>query len=132
MFHDPVRLPKGTRVDLLSRYDNSSENPLNPSKPPKRVFFGNGSTDEMCFGIFQLIVDKPGEEMRMQGALMQTMMRDWNNSDLDQEARDKIVLEAGKLFGGGDRGGDFFKSLFGPGRRPRAKDGEKKTPDATP
>ncbi len=128
VFHEPVRLPKGTKLDLVSRYDNSSENPLNPSKPPKRVFFGNGSTDEMCFGIFQLIVDKPGEEMRMQGALMQTMMRDWNNSDLDQDARDKIMLEAGKLFGGGDRAGDFFKSLLGPGKQRRGKDGEKKVP----
>ena len=50
----------------MSRYDNSEDNPLNPSKPAKRVFFGNGSTDEMCFGIFQLIVDKPSDERKLQ------------------------------------------------------------------
>jgi hypothetical protein len=113
-------------LDVLSRYDNTAENPLNPSKPPQRVFFGNGSTDEMCFAIFQIIVDHPGEEMRMQGALMQTMMRDWNTSKIDPEAREKIVLEAGKLFGGGP---DLFNSLLGRGRAARPEPSEDaKTP----
>ena len=128
VFHEPVRLPRGTRLDVLSRYDNTAENPLNPSKPPQRVFFGNGSTDEMCFAIFQIIVDHPGEEMRMQGALMQTMMRDWNTSKIDPVARDKIVLEAGKLFGGGP---DLFKSLLGRGARPD-RGADPKTPSPAP
>lgn len=37
-------------------------------------------------------------------------MRDWSTADLDDEARDHILDEAGKLFGGG-RG--QFKNLLG-------------------
>lgn len=46
-FRTPVRLPKGTRLDVEVSYDNSSSNPSNPSNPPKRVTFGEQSTDEM-------------------------------------------------------------------------------------
>lgn len=118
VYHEPVRLPSGTKLDVLCRYDNSADNPLNPSHPPKRVFFGNDSTDEMCFGIFQLIVDNPSEQRRLQGALATTFLRDWNNADLDDEARQYIMKEAAKLFGGG-RGG----RLFG-GRSRRSNSGD--------
>ena len=47
-YAEPVRLPKGTRVSLRYVYDNSEENPLNPSHPPARVRGGNRSSDEMC------------------------------------------------------------------------------------
>jgi len=46
-FKQPIRLAKGTRLDVEISYDNSSENPNNPSSPPKRVRFGQQSTDEM-------------------------------------------------------------------------------------
>jgi mono/diheme cytochrome c family protein len=46
-FRAPVRLPKGTRLDVEISYDNSTGNPSNPSNPPKRVTFGEQSTDEM-------------------------------------------------------------------------------------
>jgi len=112
VYHEPVRLPAGTRLDVVSRYDNSEDNPLNPSKPARRVFFGNGSTDEMCFGIFQLIVDKPSEERKLQGALFTTLLRDWSTANLDDEARSHILDEAGKLFGGGRA---QFNNLLGSG-----------------
>jgi hypothetical protein len=43
----PVRLPKGSVLRAELRYDNSKDNPNNPSKPPKRVRWGRESTDEM-------------------------------------------------------------------------------------
>jgi mono/diheme cytochrome c family protein len=46
-FNEPVRLPKGTRLDVEIAYDNSSANPNNPANPPKRVRWGQQSTDEM-------------------------------------------------------------------------------------
>jgi len=46
-FKTPVRLPKGTRVEVEISYDNSRDNPHNPNSPPKRVTFGQQSTDEM-------------------------------------------------------------------------------------
>ncbi len=46
-FSEFVRLPKGTRLDVQIAYDNSADNPSNPSNPPRRVTFGQQSTDEM-------------------------------------------------------------------------------------
>jgi tetratricopeptide (TPR) repeat protein len=47
-YAEPVRLPKGTKVNLRYVYDNSEENPMNPNHPPARVLGGNRSSDEMC------------------------------------------------------------------------------------
>jgi hypothetical protein len=46
-FDKPVRLVAGTRVDVQIAYDNSAANPSNPFSPPRRVRFGQQSTDEM-------------------------------------------------------------------------------------
>jgi len=46
-YKDPVALPKGTRIDVHLSYDNSADNPRNPSNPPKRVQWGEQSFDEM-------------------------------------------------------------------------------------
>ena len=56
-YKEPVILPKGTRVDVRIVYDNSASNPRNPSNPPKRVWWGEESTDEMgsiSFGLVPL------------------------------------------------------------------------------
>jgi hypothetical protein len=47
-----VRLPQGTRVDLVAHYDNSSANKHNPD-PTRSVGFGEASTAEMMFGMFE-------------------------------------------------------------------------------
>ena len=47
LYKDPVVLPKGTRIEGMIRYDNSTDNPRNPSNPPKRAQFGEQSFDEM-------------------------------------------------------------------------------------
>ena len=45
---DPLFLPKGSVINMRYHYDNSTNNPRNPSKPPKRVEIGFESTDEMA------------------------------------------------------------------------------------
>jgi uncharacterized protein (TIGR03437 family) len=47
LFENLVSLPKGTRLDGELTYDNSNNNVRNPNTPPKRVRWGEGSTDEM-------------------------------------------------------------------------------------
>ena len=47
-FKNRLKLPKGTRLDSTITYDNSAENPNNPTSPPKRVKWGPMSTDEMA------------------------------------------------------------------------------------
>jgi hypothetical protein len=46
-YKTPVILPKGTRVDVRLVYDNSTDNARNPSAPPKPVWWGEQSFDEM-------------------------------------------------------------------------------------
>jgi hypothetical protein len=46
-FQQLAPLPKGTRLDVEIHWDNSAENPRNPSSPPVRVTWGEESKDEM-------------------------------------------------------------------------------------
>lgn len=46
-FAEPISLPTGTVLKSVIRYDNSADNPDNPSRPPVRVKWGEQSTDEM-------------------------------------------------------------------------------------
>ena len=47
-YRQPLFLPQGTKVKLVSYFDNSSENPNNPHDPPQPVRWGEKTTDEMC------------------------------------------------------------------------------------
>ncbi len=51
----PLALPKGTRLDMAITYDNSAANPRNPWNPPRRVFWGQRSADEMGDVWFQVL-----------------------------------------------------------------------------
>jgi Flp pilus assembly protein TadD len=46
-YSTPVTLPRGTTLAMKFFYDNSAENPSNPTKPPRLVTFGPQSSDEM-------------------------------------------------------------------------------------
>lgn len=46
-FAEPIPLPAGTTVKSVITYDNSADNPNNPTNPPVRVKWGRESTDEM-------------------------------------------------------------------------------------
>ena len=46
-FVTPVHVPKGTRLSMRYTYDNSADNPRNPERPPKRIRWGQRSSDEM-------------------------------------------------------------------------------------
>jgi hypothetical protein len=54
-FAEPVRLPAGTRIDVVIAYDNSADNPANPFAPPQRVAWGRESTDEMGSMILEML-----------------------------------------------------------------------------
>jgi hypothetical protein len=58
-FTAPLRLPAGTRLDAVFTFDNSADNPANPSTPPARVRFGEQTADEM--GVVLLdVIDRGG------------------------------------------------------------------------
>ena len=59
-FKKPVAVKAGTRFTVEGVFDNSAANPNNPNKPPRRVFLGEETTNEMCFGFLGVTRDKPG------------------------------------------------------------------------
>jgi tetratricopeptide (TPR) repeat protein/mono/diheme cytochrome c family protein len=69
-YREPVFLPKGTVLVMRWHYDNSAGNPRNPHRPPRRVFSGNQSTDEMAHLSFQLLPREPGQRGVLEEALM--------------------------------------------------------------
>jgi hypothetical protein len=57
----PIALPYGTRLEMRWVFDNSAENPANPSSPPRRVVHGPETTDEMAELVLEVL---PREEDR--------------------------------------------------------------------
>ncbi len=46
---EPLKLKAGDRLEVEAVYDNSDKNPNNPNDPPRTVFVGEQTTNEMCF-----------------------------------------------------------------------------------
>lgn len=67
-YKEPVKIPKGTRISLVARYDNTTANPNQPSNPPKLVTFGEQTTDEMCFAFMGFTRDGDYAKKTVQGA----------------------------------------------------------------
>ena len=72
-FTSPVRLPKGTRVSMEYRYDNSPENPRNPQLPPERVLWGQRSFDEMGDLWFQFVTKSEADRASLTGQILGKM-----------------------------------------------------------
>lgn len=51
----PLALPRGTVLHMDYVYDNSDDNPQNPSDPPRRVSYGPWTTDEMAELMLQVL-----------------------------------------------------------------------------
>ena len=73
-YKQPVKLPKGTRLEMEAYYDNSTDNPRNPSNPPKRVTWGEQTTDEMSLAYLQVIVENPSERPQLNAAIRQSIL----------------------------------------------------------
>ena len=56
-FVKPVQLPRGTRIDVSARFDNTKENPNNPHRPPIAVKWGESTDDEMCTAFLAYTAD---------------------------------------------------------------------------
>ena len=50
----PLRMPKGTKIEAIAHYDNSTKNPVNPD-PNKPVRFGEQTWEEMMNGFFDFV-----------------------------------------------------------------------------
>jgi tetratricopeptide (TPR) repeat protein len=72
-FERPVVLPRGTRVSMEYRYDNSAANPRNPQLPPQRVFWGQRSIDEMGDLWFQFVTHSESDRQRLNAQILNKM-----------------------------------------------------------
>jgi len=54
----PKVLPKGTKVEVVAHYDNSTANKFNPD-PTKDVKWGDQTWEEMMIGFWGTVVDSP-------------------------------------------------------------------------
>ena len=57
-YERPFKLPAGTKLKVDAMFDNSADNPSNPSSPPKRVTWGDETEDEMMFCFFLLSTER--------------------------------------------------------------------------
>ena len=71
----PVHLPKGSRIEMRYVYDNSAENPRNPSNPPREVRFGEQTTDEMAFLFLQVMLPSQEDVPRFRREVMAERLR---------------------------------------------------------
>jgi len=93
VYKEPVRLPKGTRIDVSITYDNSAENPHNPCTPPRRVQWGMQSTDEMGGVRFQMVPADAAAETALQENLLPGI-----RAGLQRAAQSEEAKAAGKRY----------------------------------
>jgi mono/diheme cytochrome c family protein len=63
----PIRIPKGTKIETVAHFDNSTKNPQNPD-PSKAVRFGEQTWEEMMNGFFDYTVDAQGSKASTSGS----------------------------------------------------------------
>lgn len=63
-FQKMLKIPKGSTIFLEATYDNTANNPVNPSKPPKDVTYGWATKSEMMSLVLYYVVYKEGDENR--------------------------------------------------------------------
>ncbi len=64
LFRKMMKIPTGTTLYSEAFYDNTSNNPVNPSNPPQTVTAGEATTDEMMLTFFIWSYYQPGDENR--------------------------------------------------------------------
>jgi hypothetical protein len=93
VYSSPLELPKGTRLELEAWFDNSADNPHNPSDPPQRVLLGEESTDEMCLIILQAATASQAEADQLRQGILQATFKTMANAKMNPEFRRRIVPE---------------------------------------
>jgi len=62
-FKRMLKIPAGSRILVEAKFDNTSENPVNPNQPAKDIGYGWNSTDEMCDLVIYYIDYQEGDEL---------------------------------------------------------------------
>jgi hypothetical protein len=54
---EPLRMPKGTKIECVAHFDNSEGNPNNPD-PKRAVYWGDQTWEEMMIGWLDVAFDR--------------------------------------------------------------------------
>jgi len=68
-FQQLAPLPRGTRLEVEIHWDNSADNPRNPSNPPTRITWGEESKDEMGSISLMTVPQQESDLSTLQGEL---------------------------------------------------------------
>lgn len=74
-YREPLFLPKGTRIDTVTSYDNSSDNPYNPYNPPVRATWGWGTDQEMGELYITILADSDNDARKLARAAQESWLR---------------------------------------------------------
>jgi mono/diheme cytochrome c family protein len=84
-YQDPVHLPQGTRIELEYVYDNSENNPHNPSHPPVPVTWGEETRNEMAVLFLSVALPSPADvpvfRREMRTAYLESFLAEGNGID---------------------------------------------------
>ena len=110
-YEKPIKLPKGTKIELEYVYDNSAGNPHNPSHPPVRVRFGEQTKDEMALAFLGLVLPSPEDVQPFQRAVVLQYVEDFirltdNLDDLPPEVPQAMAGRLRLALSMFDRDGD--------------------------
>ena len=72
----PQFLPAGTTVTFEFSYDNSSDNPHNPHRPPRRVTYGQHTNDEMAELWLQVVARNAADRTRLARVARERVVRE--------------------------------------------------------
>lgn len=97
---EPLRLPAGTKLESIVRWDNTRNNPANPYHPPRTVLWGPFSEDEMGSIILDVMTVRPEDER---------ILRDALDERKDLAAANFVLAEASDEFKGRSDPGDGWR-----------------------
>ncbi len=87
-YETPLKLPKGTRIEMEYTFDNSANNSRNPSNPPTRVKFGEQTTNEMAFTFISVSLDDPADVPEFQRDMSAHFIADMIDGGSDDSGLD--------------------------------------------
>ncbi len=103
-FRTPLRLPKGTKIEMEFTYDNSADNERNPNSPPKRVHLGEQTTDEMALLFMNAAVNNKADGMKLVKSMFSQSIASSVQDKIDEiqklppDEREKAIRDALEKF----------------------------------
>ena len=94
----PLKLPKGTRIEMQYIYDNSAKNPHNPSDPPRQVKFGEQTTNEMAFTFVSITLNDPAKVPEFRHQMSAQFIADIVENGMEDEHEPQRTKQMKALF----------------------------------